>query len=73
MEAGALRTRRGEASQEGIVQIPNSQHRVQNTIGWRQRLARLQGSPVAFDLRAYDQPLAEINRLGDGRRAALRR
>ena len=45
------------------MQIPNSQHRVQNTIGWRQRLARLQGSPVAFDLRAYDQELAEINRL----------
>jgi SecA-like ATPase subunit of protein translocation complex len=46
------------------VQIPNRQHCVQSTIGWRQRLARLQGSPVAFDLRAYDQELAEINRLG---------
>lgn len=47
------------------MQIPNSQHhRVQNTIGWRQRLAHLQGSPVAFDLRAYDEPLVEINRLG---------
>jgi preprotein translocase subunit SecA len=46
------------------VQIPNSRHCVQNTIGWRQRLAHLQGSPVAFDLRAYDQELAEINRLG---------
>jgi preprotein translocase subunit SecA len=50
--------------QEGIVQLPNSQHRVQNTIGWRRRLARFQGSPVVFDLRAYDQELAEINRLG---------
>ena len=47
------------------MQIPNRQHRVQNTIGWRQRLAHLQGSPVAFDLRAYDQQLAEINRLGE--------
>ena len=46
------------------MQIPNSRHYVQNTIGWRQRLAHLQGSPVAFDLRAYDQELAEINRLG---------
>jgi preprotein translocase subunit SecA len=36
---------------------------VRNTIGWRQRLARIQGSPVAFDLRAYDQELAEINGL----------
>jgi preprotein translocase subunit SecA len=43
-------------SQEGIV--------VQNNIGWRQRLARVQGSTVAFDLRSYDEPLAEINRLG---------
>jgi preprotein translocase subunit SecA len=46
------------------VQIPNSQHRVQSPIGWRQRLARLEGSPVAFDLRAYDQELAEITRIG---------
>jgi preprotein translocase subunit SecA len=47
------------------VHIPKSQHRrVQNAIGWRQRLAHLQGSPVAFDLRAYDEPLAQINRLG---------
>ena len=46
------------------MQIPNSQHRVQNPIGWRQRLARFQGSPVAFDLRAYDEEVAEINRLG---------
>ena len=36
---------------------------MQNNIGWRQRLAHLQGSPVTFDLRAYDQELAEINRL----------
>jgi len=35
-----------------------------NTIRWRQRLAHLRGSPVAFDLRPYDQELAEINRLG---------
>jgi preprotein translocase subunit SecA len=48
------------------VEISNSQnHRVQTTIGWRQRLAQLQGSPVVFDLREYDQPIAEINRLED--------
>jgi preprotein translocase subunit SecA len=34
-------------------------------IGWRQRLAHLQGSPVAFDLQAYHQPLGEINRRQD--------
>jgi preprotein translocase subunit SecA len=48
------------------VSIPSSQHqRVTYTIGWRQRLAQLQGSPVAFDLRAYDQQIAEINRRQD--------
>jgi len=46
------------------VSIPNSRPRVQNTIGWRQRLAHFQGSPVTFDLRAYEQELAEIDRLG---------
>jgi preprotein translocase subunit SecA len=47
------------------VQIPDDRHhRVRNAIGWRQRLAQLQGSPVTFDLRAYDEPLAEINRIG---------
>ena len=46
------------------MQIPNRQQCVQSTIRWRHRLAHLQGSPVAFDLRAYDQELAEINRLG---------
>ena len=46
------------------MQIPTSKNqRVQNTIGWRHRLAQLQGSPVAFDLRRYDEPIAEINRL----------
>jgi preprotein translocase subunit SecA len=46
------------------VQIPHSQHSVRNIIGWRQRLAHFRGFPVAFDLRAYDQELAEITRLG---------
>jgi len=46
------------------VPIRSSQHRVQSTIGWRQRLAHLQGSPVAFELRGYDQELAAITRLG---------
>ena len=43
---------------------PGQQRRVRNAIGWRRRLARVQGSPVVFDLSAYDAPLAEINRLG---------
>ena len=42
----------------------DSRHCVQNTIGWRQRLAQLRGSPVAFDLRDYHPELTEINRLG---------
>jgi preprotein translocase subunit SecA len=46
------------------VQIPTSRNqRIHNTIGWRHRLAQFQGSPVAFDLRSYDEPIAEINRL----------
>ena len=36
---------------------------VWNPFGWRERLARLQGSAVQFDLRAYDQPLNIINSL----------
>jgi hypothetical protein len=43
---------------------PGKDRRVRNAIGWRQRLARLQGSTVVFDLSAYDAPLEEINRLG---------
>jgi preprotein translocase subunit SecA len=35
--------------------------RLQNRTGWRQRLARLQGSPVIHDLGAYDEPLAMID------------
>jgi len=35
---------------------------VRNTIGWRQRLSRLQGGAVRFELRAYDAALAAINR-----------
>jgi preprotein translocase subunit SecA len=36
---------------------------VLNTNGWRQRLSRIQGSSVQFDLEAYGQALAEINEL----------
>ena len=32
-------------------------------VGWRQRLARLRGSAVAFDLSAFDRPLDAINAL----------
>ena len=37
---------------------------VRNRIGWRHRLARLGGSPVDLDLRAFDEPLADVARLG---------
>ena len=36
---------------------------VRNQIGWRQRLSRLRGDAVRFDLRVYDSPLSEINAL----------
>ena len=36
---------------------------VRNQVGWRERLSRLRGDAVLFDLRAYDSPLAEINAL----------
>ena len=52
------------AQQEELVQVPDRQHRVQNTIGWRQRLAHFRGSPVVFDLTAYGEELADINHLG---------
>jgi preprotein translocase subunit SecA len=54
-----------ERLEEGVVQRPISPYpRVRNAIGWRQRLAHLQGAPVSLDLRRYDEPLAEIDRLG---------
>jgi preprotein translocase subunit SecA len=33
---------------------------VRNRIGWRQHLARIQGSSVDFDLRDFDAPLADV-------------
>ncbi|HEY7442118.1 MAG TPA: accessory Sec system translocase SecA2 [Vicinamibacterales bacterium] len=36
---------------------------IRNPIGWQERLARLRGSPIRFDLSAYDNALLEINRL----------
>jgi len=36
---------------------------VRNTIGFRQRIRRLQGSPIQFDLSAFEGTLAAINRL----------
>lgn len=38
---------------------------VRNRVGWREHLAYFRGSPVELDLRGYDEPLAEINRLED--------
>jgi preprotein translocase subunit SecA len=40
--------------------------RVRNTVSWRERLGRLQGVPVEFDLSRYDAPLADIARHGEG-------
>jgi preprotein translocase subunit SecA len=55
----------------------NRDRRLRNRIGWRQHLARLQGSPVIFDLGAYYETLLEIGRfepdierLSDGALAA---
>ena len=49
--AGRFLSPRTNVQQEGIVQRSHSTHRrLRNRIGWRQRLARLQGSPVTFDL-----------------------
>jgi preprotein translocase subunit SecA len=42
---------------------------VQNPIGWRQRLARVQGSSVRLDLASYQPALAEIERLDQALRA----
>jgi preprotein translocase subunit SecA len=42
---------------------------VRNRIGWRQRLSRLQGSAVRFDLSHYDAALAGINGLESTMRA----
>jgi preprotein translocase subunit SecA len=39
--------------------------RVRNPIRFQERLARLRGSPVTFDLRGYDEQLAEVSRLED--------
>ena len=39
------------------------QIRVHNRIGWRERLNRIQGAAVHYDLRPLDAALAEINRL----------
>jgi preprotein translocase subunit SecA len=35
-----------------------------NRLAWRQRVAQLRGSRVTFDLRPYDEELAQITRLG---------
>ena len=44
---------------------PRVAPRVRNRVGWRHRVARLGGSPVHLDLRAFDAPLEEIARLGN--------
>ncbi len=40
-----------------------SAQKIRNRVGWRERLGRLQGVPVVFDLRRYDEELEAINRL----------
>jgi len=44
--------------------VPRHPDGVRNRVGWPERLARLRGSSVEFDLRSYEQPLAEIERVG---------
>jgi preprotein translocase subunit SecA len=39
------------------------QHRLRNPVAWRERLARLRGSPVVFDLDRFDEPLDHIARI----------
>ncbi len=41
----------------------SSSNLVRNHFGWRERLARFRGVSVELDLRSFDQPLADINRL----------
>ena len=54
------------SSASEIVEVRRgSNPRVRNQIGWRDRLARIQGSPVELDLRSYDGPLGEIDALED--------
>ena len=38
---------------------------VRNQFGWRERLAQFRGVTVELDLRSFDQPLADINTLGE--------
>ena len=45
---------------------PDVDRRVRNRIGWRHRLARLRGTPIQFDLVAFDETVAEIGRLEEG-------
>ena len=44
--------------------MSSNEIRIRNRIGWHERLAQLRGSSVTFDLRGYEEPLAEITRLG---------
>ena len=48
-----------------IMKAAPTRQLVLNPFGWRERLARLKGSAVQFDLGAYDQPLNIINSLRD--------
>lgn len=43
--------------------MKRTEMKVRNRTGWRERLGRLQGNPVRYDLRGYDAALAEINGL----------
>lgn len=44
---------------------------VRNPIGWRERLARLRGEPIQFDLAAFDEPLQAVRRAADAWEARL--
>ena len=47
------------------MEISSSQQR-RVRVTWRQRLARMQGVPVTFDMGPYEAPLAEVARFGGG-------
>ena len=47
------------------MEISSSQQR-RVRVTWRQRLARMQGVPVTFDMGPYEAPLAEVARFGAG-------
>jgi preprotein translocase subunit SecA len=44
--------------------VPRHPDGVRNRVGWPERLARLRGTSIEYDLRSYEEPLAEAGHLG---------